>query len=238
MSKQNQEPDRESGRQAAHDGTSPPRRRAAVCIWEYDTPEATAEAAKALAAHARAQGATVTLRLVVRHADGGRPPQHWLRRLFAVAERRRIDVVFVECVNVFGASAPTILKTARRLTAAGAAIVSVGEPSFDPDAPMADWLAGAEQYRAQLSAAALAEKRARGERAGQVPLGFRVGDDGVSLVPDAREREMIARARDLRAQRLGYRAIARTLTQEGFTSRAGTRLEHPQIRRMLSERRR
>ena len=71
---------------------------------------------------------------------------------------------------------------------------------------------GAAQYEHGLirsrTCAALAAKRARGERIGSVPLGFALDADGVRLVVDKREQATIARARELRASGLSLRAVA------------------------------
>ncbi len=66
--------------------------------------------------------------------------------------------------------------------------------------------------------AALAVKKARGERTGGVPLGSSVGTDG-RLGVDAAEAAAVARARDLRAEGRSLRAIATALTDEGFAPR-------------------
>ncbi len=129
-------------------------------------------------------------------------------------------MVSVETIDALGVSPAAILKAARRLAAAGVTVVSTNKPRFDPGDPMAQWFVEAERRRSQ------------------VPCGYRVGDDGVTLVPDAHEQEIIQRARTLRGYRHGYRAIARALHAEGFRSRAATRITHTQVARMTGERKR
>lgn len=68
---------------------------------------------------------------------------------------------------------------------------------------------------------ALAVKKARGERTGTVPYGMRLAVDGVHLEPEASEQAVIARARELSDAGLTVRAIAATLTEEGYRNRAG-----------------
>ena len=68
--------------------------------------------------------------------------------------------------------------------------------------------------------AALAVKKARGERVGSVPYGFRVTDDGI-LEPDDDEQEMVAVARRLRERGLSLRAIDRELRARGHLPRNG-----------------
>lgn len=69
--------------------------------------------------------------------------------------------------------------------------------------------------------AALAVKKARGERVGGVPYGYR--DEGGKLVEDPGEQTVVKRARKLRSEGLSLRAIGRALLSEGHTPRSGKR---------------
>ncbi len=62
--------------------------------------------------------------------------------------------------------------------------------------------------------AALAVKKNRGERVGQVPYGYRVADDGRRLEVDPNEQAVIARVRALRADGLTLDRIAAALEAE------------------------
>lgn len=66
--------------------------------------------------------------------------------------------------------------------------------------------------------AALAVKKARGERTGGVPMGSRVGDDG-RLVVNAIEAAAIAQARELLGEGRSLREIAVALDAEGHRPR-------------------
>jgi DNA invertase Pin-like site-specific DNA recombinase len=66
--------------------------------------------------------------------------------------------------------------------------------------------------------AALAVKKARGERTGGVPMGSRVASDG-RLEVDGVEAAAVARARALRAEGKSLRAIAAVLDAEGHRPR-------------------
>jgi DNA invertase Pin-like site-specific DNA recombinase len=72
--------------------------------------------------------------------------------------------------------------------------------------------------------AALGVKKARGERVGSVPFGFRVSADGKTLAPCDAEQAAIERARTLRESGLSLRAVARALASEGVLSRSGKAL--------------
>ena len=69
--------------------------------------------------------------------------------------------------------------------------------------------------------AALGVKRARGERAGNLPFGRRVIEGETVLGVDDREALVLERARALRAEGKSLRAIVLVLAEEGFTSRTG-----------------
>lgn len=58
---------------------------------------------------------------------------------------------------------------------------------------------------------ALQMKIQNGQRAGQIPFGYRLADDGNSLIPHKEEQEVIRIVRRLHGQGLSYRAICREL---------------------------
>ena len=76
-------------------------------------------------------------------------------------------------------------------------------------------------HHRQLTKAALDVKKARGERVGQIPYGYRLAADGLHLEPDPSEQRTIARAKALRDAGLTVRRIAEGLSREGFRNRAG-----------------
>ncbi len=83
--------------------------------------------------------------------------------------------------------------------------------------------------------AALALKKARGERVGTVPYGYQLAKDGIHLEPCPEEQKVIALARELRAAGQTQRRIVSELGGRGIRSRKGTRLGLYQVQRMLSQ---
>ena len=84
--------------------------------------------------------------------------------------------------------------------------------------------------------AAMAVKRAAGQRVGAIPFGFDLGDDGSSLIPNPTEQEVILTIRRMRSvERLTLKAIASTLTSEGIPTKTGKSAtwSHQVIRRIL-----
>jgi len=175
---------------------------------------------------------------------------HGVRSVSPMAERPALRAALValrqDNAGVFVVRIARDVVLAASITGAvaleGARVVSVsGEGNGDSpaDAFIRTVIDGAAQYEHGLirsrTCAALAAKRARGERIGSVPLGFALDADGVRLVVDKREQATIARARELRASRLSLRAVAARLTAEGHLSRAGRQFLAQQVSRMVSQ---
>ena len=63
---------------------------------------------------------------------------------------------------------------------------------------------------------ALQHKIRNGERAGQIPYGWAIGDDGKTLTENPQEQEVISLVRELHDKGHSYRAICRELDKEGY----------------------
>jgi site-specific DNA recombinase len=82
--------------------------------------------------------------------------------------------------------------------------------------------------------AALAVKRARGERlGGDVPIGYRA--EGGRLVADVQEQAVVGRVRDMRGRGLSIARVAAVLNAEGLTIRGG-RIHPTTLARVLRRR--
>ncbi|MEZ4390243.1 MAG: recombinase family protein [Polyangiales bacterium] len=137
--------------------------------------------------------------------------------VLVVAKRDRLarDVVIAGTVDHLAARAG-----ARVVAADG-----IGNGDSPAEQFMRTILDGASAFeRAQIRArtkAALGVKKARGERVGGVPWGWRVGADGVHLEPHEGERATQARARALRAEGLSFARVGAQLAGEGHFKRSG-----------------
>ena len=127
----------------------------------------------------------------------------------------------------------------KAVKAAGGRMASAdGAPVGDEPAEVMQRQIGdvfAQYERAIIAArtrAALAVKKARGERVGTVPYGFRVTEDGKTLEPHIEEQEVIAAACVLRERGETLRHIAALLGQSGYKSRKGTAFTHIQVAKM------
>jgi DNA invertase Pin-like site-specific DNA recombinase len=109
----------------------------------------------------------------------------------------------------------------------GARIVSAAGEGTDSDGPTDILMrrivdAFAEYERLIIKSrtkAALAVKRSRGERVGQVPYGYDLGADGIHLVENQTEQRVIRLVLDLRADGLSLRAVAARLNADGVPAR-------------------
>jgi DNA invertase Pin-like site-specific DNA recombinase len=147
--------------------------------------------------------------------------------LLVVAKRDRLarDVAIAAMVD-------------KAVAAEGATVASAdgaGNGDTPADAFMRTLLDGAAAYERALirarTKAALAAKRARGERAGEVPYGF-TADDAGRLTSNPAEQEVLAAVRDLRAAGLSLRVIVSELGARGLVSRAGVAFGLTQVARM------
>jgi len=154
--------------------------------------------------------------------------------LEAIAELSKGDTLIVAKRDRLGRDPLVVAMIEAAIKRKGARIVSAAGEGTDSDSPtdilmrrMVD--AFAEYERLVIGArtrAALQAKKARGERTGSIPYGFRC-DDGVNLVPDDVEQEAIAMIRDLNRKGLSLRNIAGRLEAKGYKPRNG-KSWHPQ----------
>ena len=128
----------------------------------------------------------------------------------------------------------------RLVERSGARIVSadgVGEGS-DPSAAllrgMVDLFASYERAMIRgRTVVALAQKRARGERTGAVPVGCRLAADGVHLESDPVEARIVAAVVEGRSAGLSLRAITAELATRGMVTRRGGAIQSTQVIRIL-----
>jgi len=135
------------------------------------------------------------------------------------------------------------LSLIRRLTKSGAELVSLTEKIDTTSAAgkmMVTMLLGFAQMERDLASErttlALAHKKAKGERVGTVPYGYRLADDGVNLETDADEQAMVAAAGVLHATGLSLRKIGARLAERGMLPRCGGRWALAQVACLLATR--
>lgn len=134
-----------------------------------------------------------------------------------------------------------IAATVERAAAMAGAVVRTTDGSSDATGPEGGMMRGIvdvfAQYEREVirarTRAALAVKKTRGERVGELPYGFRLGADGVHIEENASEQAIIVAVRELRALGRSQRAIGGELAARGMLSRTGRPLGKTQVARML-----
>jgi len=106
-------------------------------------------------------------------------------------------------------------------------LIDLGGQALDTSTAMGRFfltvMAGAAEMERNLvrerTAAGMAHKKAKGERVGTVPYGFQLAADGINLVENPDEAQVIARIRMLRAEGMTYQAITDALNEDGTPAR-------------------
>jgi len=139
------------------------------------------------------------------------------------------DVLIVAKRDRLGRDVLNVCLIQKLVDRKGARIVSAAGEGSDDDGPtsilMRQIIDAFGQYERALirarTRAALAVKKARGERVGGIPFGFQLAGAGHALAPHPEEQRALALLRELRAAGYTYRAIAAELNRQGFRSRTG-----------------
>ena len=136
----------------------------------------------------------------------------------------------------------------RLIARKGAAIVSA-DGTGNGDGPEAQLLrhivnAFAEYERLLIKArtkSALAIKKSKGERVGQIPYGKKLATDGRHLIDDAKEQSVIQKILALASSGVSRRSIARTLNDAGVPARGrpgrttAGEWRHPIVGRIIAQ---
>ena len=85
----------------------------------------------------------------------------------------------------------------------------------------------------ERTTAALQHKKAKGERTGSIPYGFKLAMDKIKLLKDKAEQAMIALCKELKEQGLSLRKIAAKLAEQGFKNRIGNAFNAQSIKNIL-----
>jgi DNA invertase Pin-like site-specific DNA recombinase len=155
---------------------------------------------------------------------------------------RRGDVLIVAKRDRLARDAFLAVVIEREAAKKGARVLSAAGEGTDADDPTSLFVrrildAVSELERSLTAArtrAALRAKRARGQRAGAVPLGFRVNGDGQSLHVDDHEQRIVTVLRDCAAAGYSERATAAELNRLGLRTRAGSPWRHQYVRSALA----
>ena len=82
---------------------------------------------------------------------------------------------------------------------------------------------------------ALAFKKSRGERVGTIPYGYRLGEDGKTLIKVEEEQLGLSKIKQLRDESLSYRRVAEVLNREGVRAKSGGQWYAKTVRGVLCQ---
>lgn len=117
----------------------------------------------------------------------------------------------VELFEKTGAALISVQDSINTATAAGRLVLNVL-------GSVAQWEREAVGERTK---AALSVKKSAGQRVGEIPFGYALADDGITLEPVAAELEAIAMMKELRANGASFAKIALELEARGITTKKG-----------------
>ena len=203
---------------------------------------------KCIRAYATLKGLTLVEIVMDAGVSGGKPlaSREGGSRLLELLRKRQADnVVMLKLDRVFR-DARDCLTIVEQWQKKGIAlhIIDLGGNATDTTSAAGRFmlvvLAGAAEMERNLTRertrAAMAVKRANGQRVGSVPYGFDLGEDGSTLVPNAREGGIIRDIRAMRDSGKTLKAIAETLTDRGVPTKTGRSMQwtHTAVARILN----
>ena len=149
------------------------------------------------------------------------------RALKAVCAKRGAALV-VYSLSRLGRSTKAVFAIGERLGNADVDLVSLAEQIDTTTAAgkmVFRMLAVFRKFERDLmrerTTAAMAVTRANGERIGQIPYGWKVADDGSTLLPIEAEQKVRAQICDLRRNEATLQAIVDTLAEKNIPSKTG-----------------
>ncbi len=141
-----------------------------------------------------------------------------------VCQNRGVLVVY--SLSRLARSTKDTITISERLDKAGADLVSLSEKLDTTSAAgkmvfrMMAVLAEFERDQvSERTSAAMAHKKANGERVGKIPFGFDLASDGVTLLENPEERKVIGLIHSLKAKGYSLRAIATALDESGVPTK-------------------
>ena len=159
----------------------------------------------------------------------------------ALNDCRKGSALVVYSLSRLARSTKDTIEISERLTKAGADLVSLSEKIDTTSAAgkmvfrMLAVLAEFERDQiSERTTSAMQHKKGKGELVGAVPYGFDLAADGVNLILNVGEQDVIQQARDLHTGGMSLRKVAAELQRRGFSARNGGLFQATQISRMVA----
>ncbi|MDA8084003.1 MAG: recombinase family protein [Nitrospiraceae bacterium] len=145
-----------------------------------------------------------------------------VQALMSMVKGKRIDAVVVYKLDRLSRKVIDTLTLIETIERAGVTFHSLNE-KIDTSTAMGRFFLNITASLAQMERDLISErtkdalqmKIANHERAGQIPFGWRLADDGNTLIPHEAQQEVIAQVKMLHSQGMSYRAICEALTKAG-----------------------
>lgn len=159
----------------------------------------------------------------------------------ALAALRKGDVLIVAKRDRIARDMLVTLTVEKVVSKRGAKLLSVAGEGSDSEGvtglilrTMTDLFAQVERETIRSrTRSALQVKKAKAERVGAIPYGFRLAEDGKHLIESQRECRIIRLVESLRADGLSLRAIVARLNADSVTTRTGNVWQLTQVARIL-----
>jgi site-specific DNA recombinase len=152
-----------------------------------------------------------------------------MERLLSLVDAGAVNTVIIAKLDRLTRSVKDLAELLERFNRRGVSLVSVAE-SLDTGSAagrlVLNIMTAVSQWEREAigerTRDAMSHKRAKGERVGTIPFGFRMAEDGARLEEDPAEQDVLSRIQRLKAQGHTMRQIADELNRQGFTTRRGT----------------
>ena len=159
-----------------------------------------------------------------------------MERLLSLVDSGAVDTVIIAKLDRLTRSVKDLAELLERFTRRGVSLVSVAE-SLDTGTAagrlVLNIMTAVSQWEREAigerTRDAMSHKRAKGERVGTIPFGFRMAADGSRLEKDPAEQDVLARIEELRARLYTLREIAAELNRQGYVTRRGTAWRHQYV---------
>lgn len=178
------------------------------------------------------------------HVDAGISGKSALNRpglQDALTDCRKGSALIVYSLSRLARSTKDTIEISERLSKLGADLVSLSERIDTTSASgkmIFRLLAVLNEFErdqiAERTCTAMQFKKAQGERVGAIPYGYALDANGVDLLPEPVEQEVIRQAKELQVGGLSLRKIAAELKRRGFNARNGQIFQATQIQRMVA----
>jgi len=161
----------------------------------------------------------------------------------AISSMRKGDVLLVSKRDRLGRDVRNLVKIEDEVKARKGRIISAAGEGTDSDGTNDIFMRGifdlVSQHERNIirdrTKAALQAKKARGERVGYVPFGYRLCADQVHIEKDEREQDVIRQISELRRDGFSTREIAYELNLRAAFNRGGAKWNHASIHRAMTK---